>query len=73
MIKISPIDSIKTVQKGVQKINKVEKSGLPREMPLTEEKEQKIINMLHPGTQFYRAKQEIQTILNTKFDTFNKG
>lgn len=73
MIKISPIDSIKTVKNGVQKINKMDKSGLPHEMPLIEEKEQKLINMLHPGTPFYRAKQEIQTILNTKFDTFNKG
>lgn len=72
MTRIPPIGSSVTAGKVVSKITEKTKYVLPKELPLTDKREQDLINMLHPGTPFFNAKNQIQESLNTKFDTFIK-
>ena len=72
MTRIPPIGSSVTAGKVVSKITEKTKNGLPWELHLTDRKEQDLINMLHPGTPFYNAKNQIQETLNTQFDSFIK-
>lgn len=73
MVKIPPIGSANTVNKVVSKATKLSpKSGLPKELPLTDSREAQLINMLHPGTPFYNSKLNIQTSLENEYKNINK-
>lgn len=72
MTRIPQIGSSVTACKVVSKITEKTKNGLPKELPLTDKREQDLINMLHPGTPFFNAKQEIQESLTKTYDTFCK-
>mgnify|MGYP000175467801 CR=1 FL=1 len=72
MTRIPPIGSLRTAGKVVSQVNKTAKNILPHELPLPDKRESQLINLLHPGTPLYNAKQEIQTTLNTHFKSFNK-
>lgn len=66
MSKIPAIGSQPAVSKVVRKIASVNQpSGLPKELPLDNyQHEAEIINKLHPATEFYNAKQQIQNAIN---------
>lgn len=70
---IPPIGCLTAGRKVVTETSKtVEKTinHLPKEMPVPPN-ESKIIGLLHEGTPFYEALEQIQTTLSTKFNNFN--
>lgn len=68
---IPPIGAVQTGRKVVTAAEKVAKNVLPKEMPLPPN-ESKIIDMLHPSSSYYKALDQIQTTLLTKFDNLHK-
>lgn len=68
---IPPIGAVQTGRKVVTAAEKVAKNVLPKEMPLPPN-ESKIIDMLHPGSDYFKALEEIQTTLLTKFYNLHK-